>query len=297
VIKVKVKDLPLSTTHSKGFGFKDYFMKNKHGKKIFEVMKVLALNGSMTKYSMSCLSRRERLSYGIIQLPQRTKFAWIQVHRYFERLEKNGLVKRFGIQRITEELRLEGKKHEVTLYGLTNMGIILACLVDNVIFLEKNAIIRHYSKFEKGTQKGWLFPPLDKDKSLVYEVEEHWLGIEMLLNILCFTEENIPELPKTSAIFRPENLDAIRLSTPSVDLRPFSHFFDTLSDEIAGIVHKTDKDFSNVIKHLNKYELLEPLLEYTVYRKNKYELHLKFMEEAIHKLSQKLEEGRVREYT
>ena len=258
-----VDNLPLSRKHSKGYGYVDYFTKHKRGRGLFEVIKNLAIIGPKSRYDLSKLSQKNKL----------TNFSWVLVHKYITTLETNGLVKEFGKQ--------QGQKHESTLFGLTFIGIVIACLVDDEIFDNRKQIIKNYSKYDdKHTSQFFVE---DKTGEIVVpkivEINDKytplWKKSEMLISILEFTKDVTEVLPKTANVFAPENLNTILATKRNIERRLYFRFFNTLSDEIIEIAQKynNQRQFNQTVESLIEKNLLQNLIDWMQNLQAKINLH------------------------
>jgi hypothetical protein len=266
--------LPLSQKHSKGFGYIDYFLKHKRGRGLFEIIKKLALIGPMSKYNLSALSKNTNS----------TNFSWILVHKYLKTLKTNALVKEFG--------KHQGPKHESILYGLTFMGIIVSCLVDDEIFEKRSQIIQNYSKYDNKHSSQFFVEEkigeITAPKSLEINNQPTplWKGVGKLIRILEFTKSVVNILPETTNVFAPENLTTILVKKINIDTKLYVQFFDTLSNEIIEIgpgknnQHKFDK----IVESLIEKCLLNDLIGWLGNLKAKINLRSYLLNKSLDKL-------------
>jgi len=220
--------LPLSRRHPQGYGYGDYFTKNRHGRSLFKIMKKLALNGPVSKWDLSSSPAKKTKAT--------TTFSHSQIIKIIRELIENGLAKWYGKRKLTPELRKEGRKHESELFGLTDLGILLACLVDEEVYRETKTILRKYEQYE------------DKTK---------------VIRIILLVKNPILELGSTGEIrtvFDPE-----KLGTVNNDKELYDHFFKTLSWILYDISHEYESNYEvldKVISFIKEKGIYKALLNW-----------------------------------
>jgi len=231
MMKMKYNALPLSRKHPQGFGYRDYFTRNRHGRSLFEIMKKLALNGPASQYELS--------SSAVQKTKAATSFGWPQVHKLIAQLTENGLVREYGKQKKTADLKMKGKKQEnVVLYGLTDLGILLSCLVSDEVYAQTKNIIREYEKYDN---KGCI------------------IGI---INLVKYPFSELSPREEIRKVFDPENLEAVKNDGDLYD-----HFFRTLSWILYDIshtyesMHEVLEKVRNSIKEVGIYDRLSSWLD------------------------------------
>lgn len=193
--------LPLSEKLLKGFDYKDYFKKKKHGKSLFRIMKNLALNGPITNNELtSILIQQKTLTHDSLRPQQHTKPTKSerdQAYRLLKKLRDNSLVKISG--------KIKGKiQNNVNLYGLTDFGLLLTCFIDEAVYTDAETILRNYE-------------PYDDKRKIV--------GIMQLVKDP-IPELDVNELARTDrlTVFNSDKLKGVRNDE---DL--YHHFFNSLS--------------------------------------------------------------------
>lgn len=268
--------IPLSGKHSKGFGYIDYFTKNKKGKGLLEVMKKLSINGPMSKYNLSKKSKKRDIS---------TSFSWVLIHKYINILRNNGLVKEFGKQ--------QGPKHESTLYGLTFMGIVVVCMTSKEIFESKEKIITNYKKHDGEyavqflVEKKIMDVVVDNEQIKINdEPVPFWRKVENLIQILSFIKDAKGLLPKTTNVFSPENLTHAIFNKSNIDFQLFTQFYNTLSEEIIELTQNNgpQNQLNEATSVLNEHNLLQNLINWMYGLQGKIELRSHLLKTTVEKL-------------